>query len=1449
MNDQEIKEYFSYFTSEELQKAYQTILEIKNKCEDYTLSKPLKIPNLKWKAQAPIADFELQNYIRLIPELKNFVTSKSNADNYLVKAIINGIKKHEDLQNEEAYEAINECLNMTWVSSQVNKAEWSAYFLNLQQILEICWSAGTLVGPARGSGAGFILLYVLDITQINPLREKTKTQPWRFLNPERVSVLDIDVDISSAKREQVLNALRKFYGEDRVSNVATFGTEKAKSAIQTTCFREGTLVETKNGEIPIELIQSGDLVKTLNGYEPVIFPTVYQGIPNYKIKTKNSLNKEFYCTADHEILTIEAYRRVSGESCTSLVKEIFPELNSLSSLDNVYEKYMRNIKKVNPIWKPASQIHNKYDFGLTLIDTTIKNIKSIHWTNDFRQKFGIGISENVNINEDFCELIGIWIAEGSINKANNTVAFTIHQDEEFLKLRIIQLMWKVFQLDNVCITTRLDSKAITIAYSSSQLAQFFFELFDNTGIWREKRTDNTYHYLTQWDKKVPNILMNIDPYLQLQIIKGWFLGDGYARSKEQNGSQMMKCTTVSKQLAKDMLVLFHRNFINPSVDVEQRSLTRSNECDCYNLSLYGDYGNFFYNIKYTTQENYNTPIRLPLDIRRKDDLPVIYKNKLYMKTKLEASVDFTINERQKVYCLKMPNGNFSVNNTIVHNCRGLGIDNDTALYIASLIPSDRGQVRTLKQCYYGDEENGFSPVSLFVKEMNNNPKLWAVAQKIEGLCCRMGEHAGGVIFVDEDFTNSVALMRAPNGDIVTQYDLHDCEKNSLIKIDLLSIEALDKIQCCLELLVADGYIDKNLSLREQYEQTIGIYNLEREAPEMWKMVWDHKIQSLFQMEKQSGIKGIEIIKPKSVDELAVLNSVIRLMAQDKDSKQPLEIWAENRKDINNWIKEMKSYGLTSEEIDWLRHHEAITDGICESQEGLMSLVQEPLLGGNNLSFADRCRKGIAKKQGKLFQECEEEFYNNIKEKQLSQKLAHYVWDVLLRVQRGYSFNRSHCLAYSLVGLQEMNLCYKFPIVYWDCACLITNSGGTTNGTDYDKVAIAINKAKEAGTTIKLPDINHSDYGFKPDVKNNQIVCGLKSLVNIGDELVHIIINNRNYQSIKDFYERIKPNKQAMISLIMAGAFDDLLDRTEAMTWFISETCGKKKNINLQNMKSILNYKILPQTEYCQRAIRFYEFNRYLKAICADKKSEYFNLDNRALAFLEEMGLDGLTFQKDNIFYIDKKQWDKKVYQKEMDVIRLYLQKHQEEVKEKINQNIFMEEWNKYALGTLSTWEMNSLCFYQHPHELINVDREKYGLQNFKELPTEPVVEREFKRGTQVIKLFKLTKICGTVIAKDKNHGLLTLLEPDGNVVTVRLGKERFAIYDKQISVKDATGKKTVLEKSWLQRGNLLMLQGMRSGDEFVAKKYASTSGHTLYKIVKIEDNGELILLGERKQGD
>ncbi len=180
MTDEEVRSYLTYLTEEEIEKAYENILTIKNKCEDFTIERPLKIPSLPWRNFKHYSEIERDFYYQQMPSLKKFAFSEYKADKALVDAVIEGIKNKEDLQNEKSYKAIEECLDMTWVSSEVNKARWSAYYLNLQKIIDECWNAGTLVMPGRGSGVGFILLYVLDIIQVNCLREKSPTFPWRL---------------------------------------------------------------------------------------------------------------------------------------------------------------------------------------------------------------------------------------------------------------------------------------------------------------------------------------------------------------------------------------------------------------------------------------------------------------------------------------------------------------------------------------------------------------------------------------------------------------------------------------------------------------------------------------------------------------------------------------------------------------------------------------------------------------------------------------------------------------------------------------------------------------------------------------------------------------------------------------------------------------------------------------------------------------------------------------------------------------------------------------------------------------------------------------------------------------------------------------------------------------------------------------------------------------------
>lgn len=191
-----------------------------------------------------------------------------------------------------------------------------------------------------------------------------------------------------------------------------------------------------------------------------------------------------------------------------------------------------------------------------------------------------------------------------------------------------------------------------------------------------------------------------------------------------------------------------------------------------------------------------------------------------------------------------------------------------------------------------------------------------------------------------------------------------CEDCSLIKVDLLCIDALDKMQAELELLLENNVIEWQGSLKATYEKYIGVYTLERNAKDMWEMLWNHKVMSFFQMEKESGVQAVALAKPASVDELATINSVLRLMAQEKGAETPLQKYARFRENIQYWYDEMTEYGLTQEEQDILKDIIGVSFGICEAQEYLVLLTMHPKIGGFSLAWGDRLRKAVAKKKPK-----------------------------------------------------------------------------------------------------------------------------------------------------------------------------------------------------------------------------------------------------------------------------------------------------------------------------------------------------------------------------------------------------------------------------------------------------------------------------------------------------
>lgn len=577
---------------------------------------------------------------------------------------------------------------------------------------------------------------------------------------------------------------------------------------------------------------------------------------------------------------------------------------------------------------------------------------------------------------------------------------------------------------------------------------------------------------------------------------------------------------------------------------------------------------------------------------------------------------------------------------------------------------------------------------------------------------------------------------------------------------------------------------------------------------------------------------------------------MRLMTQEKGAETPMEKYVRFKNNISLWYKEMDQQGLTKEEQKILEPHFLRSYGVPPSQEQMMTMLQDPNICGFTLAEANAARKIVGKKQMNKIPELREKVLNSAK----SSALGHYVWNYGIGPQMGYSFSIIHALAYSFIGMQTLYLATHFNPVYWNTAYLIVNSGAIDEEegeqSDYTKIAKAIGEIRNAGIKVSLVDINHSDFGFKPDVENNQILFGLKGLANVNNDFIKDIIDNRPYVSLLDFLNRVHPNKQAMISLIKGGAFDQFSSRTEAMIEYIWLTCDKKKRLTLQNMPGLIRYGLLPEdTEEQVMARRIYEFNRYLKAECkCSFKLDYFILDERAINFLTEIDKESMVVYEDNRFFLNMKDWDKQIYQPWMDVFRAWISANKEEILDNLNTVIFMEDWNKYASGNISSWEMESLCFYYHDHELANINNSKYGFVDFFSLPEEPQVEKVFKRGASLIPIYKLHKICGTCIAKNKTKSTVYLLTTTG-VVAVKFRQEYFALFDKQTFQRNADGTKKVIEKSWFNRGNMIVVQGIRRGDEFVTKKYTSSGGHQLYHIDEIVNGTDLILRSERKQGE
>ena len=459
------------------------------------------------------------------------------------------------------------------------------------------------------------------------------------------------------------------------------------------------------------------------------------------------------------------------------------------------------------------------------------------------------------------------------------------------------------------------------------------------------------------------------------------------------------------------------------------------------------------------------------------------------------------------------------------------------------------------------------------------------------------------------------------------------------------------------------------------------------------------------------------------------------------------------------------------------------------------------------------------------------------------------------------------MPYSGIALQQMNLAHRFGAIFWNCAVLISNSGADsldiedvdskTKATEYGKMAKAIGEMQSAGVEVSLPNINLSSLTFKPDEAHNRIIFGIKGISGVGDNDIRHIMANRPYSSFTDFIERSSSElgTTTTIALIKAGMFNTMVDRIEAMEYYISSISKKVKSLGVVQLSKMIDLGLIPEKYVLE--CRFIKYRKYILGqnffAMKDEKTKtkkWYRLNEISTKFFNDNFIDMMEEDKDfmyddfgNTLILDKNF--EKYYKLKIENLMEYAKSNK--ALSDYNMLDYCEVWDKYCSGTISKWEMDSLNFYHSEHELHNLDRDKYNITNFFELNPKSEIDEVVQTKRFKYNKYKLSRICGTILDKDKNKSTLQVLTPDG-VVAVRFHKGAFGHYDKQLSqIDEVTDTKTVVEKSWFARGNKIMVVGFRREDQFVAKKYKdSIYQHSVELIQDIIKSGTSVVTQQER---
>lgn len=425
-----------------------------------------------------------------------------------------------------------------------------------------------------------------------------------------------------------------------------------------------------------------------------------------------------------------------------------------------------------------------------------------------------------------------------------------------------------------------------------------------------------------------------------------------------------------------------------------------------------------------------------------------------------------------------------------------------------------------KKCLKDNLNNN---VKEMLEQYSNLKNAYYVSIKLEGLKRQIGTHAAGVVISSENLTNLVPIIK--NDIYLTGYTMEYLEMLGLLKMDFLAIK---------DLTILDSIIK---SVEKKIGRKINIHGIPLNDKKTYVEFSKGNTSGVFQFES-SGMKNfLRKLNPSNFSDLIAAIAIFRPGPMANIDSY---IARKNGKEIIDYISDDLKPILES------------TYGIIIYQEQIMQILS--IMAHYSFAEADLIRRAISKKKLDIIEEEKTKFISKSINNGYSEDIANRVYDLIIRFAN-YGFNKSHSVAYALVGYEMCFLKTHYPIYFYE-ALLNYNIGSEIKTKEY------LNCLKRLNVKISKPDINLSSSQYK--VVDDKIFLPFNIIKNIGTSVSDLIVNSRD-DGFKDYFDFVKKvygcgiGEKTIELLIMSGTLDSF---------------GLNRHTMIENLNNAIDYSEL-----------------------------------------------------------------------------------------------------------------------------------------------------------------------------------------------------------------------------------------------------------------------------------